>query len=317
MSIATTTEPRQAVEPSDQPQRAENVGSRRYMYCIIDCDEPTGPRTPHPPADQPEASDASPGPLSFGPIGIGSGHPDVFVIAHQGVGAVVSRTSSEKFQVSRENTIVHQRVMEAAMARGHTVLPVRFGTVAEDKPDGSADAENRLVNHVLAARVDELSGLLATYSTRDELGVKGLWTDMKAVFGEIIDSNEDIRSLRDKLLAGSRVRPGARRRGHVSIMDGKPRLGEMVKNALEAKKVAAEKELAGCLSGTVVDVRTNKTFGDPMFTNLAVLVEKSRTPELDARLSAFEAKRAGRVKIKYVGPVPPSNFIEVVIRWDD
>jgi len=295
VSIATTTEPQQKVEPGDQPRPAEIVGRRRYVYCIIDCDEPT----------------------NFGPIGIGAGHPEVFVIPHEGVAAVVSSTSREKFEISRENTIVHQRVMEAVMAREHTVLPVRFDTIAEDKPDGSADAESRIVNHVLTNRMDEFSGLLATMSTRIELGVKGLWTDMKAVFSEIVDSNEKIRSLRNRLLAASRAGPGTRRRGHASIMDGKPKLGEMVKIALEAKKLAAEKELVTRLAGTVVDVRKNKIFGDPMFANLALLVERSMLEDFDAALSAFEAERAGQVKLKYVGPVPPSNFIELVITWDD
>jgi len=295
VSIATTTEPQQKVEPGDQPRPAEIVGRRRYVYCIIDCDEPT----------------------NFGPIGIGAGHPEVFVIPHEGVAAVVSSTSREKFEISRENTIVHQRVMEAVMARGHTVLPVRFDTIAEDRPDGSADAESRIVNHVLTQRMDEFSGLLATMSTRVELGVKGLWTDMKAVFGEIVDSNEKIRSLRDKLRASSRLSRGRKRLGHISIMDGKPKLGEMVKKALDARKLAVETELTRSLGGIVVDVVKNKTFGDPMFANLAVLVEKSRTSDLDGKLSAFEDEREGRVKLKYVGPVPPSNFIELVITWDD
>lgn len=317
MSIATSTEPQQAVESSDQSGRDEIVGPRRYIYCIIDCDEPAAPPTPDPPTGQPQAGSARAAPAGFGPIGIGTGHPEVFVIAHQGIGAVVSATSNEKFEISRENTIVHQRVMEAVMARGHTVLPVRFDTIAEDKPDGSADAESRIVNHVLEGRMDELSGLLTTMSTRAELGVKGLWTDMKAVFGEIVAGNEKIRTLRDRLRGSPRLSRSRKRPGHVSILDGKPKLGEMVKNALDARKLALETELTRSLGGILVDVVRNKTFGDPMFTNLAVLIERCRTPDLDAALSAFEGEREGQVKLKYVGPMPPANFIEVVITWDD
>ena len=144
--IPTTAEPQQSAELSDQPWRAENVGPRRYIYCIIDYN-----------SDEP---------ISFGSIGIGQEHPEVFVIPQEGVAAVVSSTSCEKFEISRENTIVHQRAMEAVMARGYTVLPVRFDTIAEDKPDGSADAENRIVNHVLTKRLEEFSGLLATMRDR-------------------------------------------------------------------------------------------------------------------------------------------------------
>ena len=170
---------------------------------------------------------------------------------------------------------------------------------------------------MLTKRKGEFCGLLATYSTRDELGVKGLWTDVKAVFGDIVNSNEKIQAFRDRLLASSRLSQSRKRLGHVSIMDGKPKLGEMVKNALDARKLALQTELTRHLAGTVVDVVRNKTFGDPMFTNLAVLIERSRTPDLDASLSVFQAQRDGRIKLKYVGPVPPSNFIELVITWDD
>jgi len=65
------------------------------------------------------------------------------------------------------------------------------------------------------------------------------------------------------------------------------------------------------------EVRKNKTFGDPMFANLALLVDKAQQPAVEAVLSAFEARQAGAVKLRCVGPLPPSNFVELVITWDD
>jgi len=41
-----------------------------------------------------------------------------------------------------------------------------------------------------------------------ELGVKGLWTNLEAVFKDIVDNRPEIQSLRKKLLPGGR--PGAR-----------------------------------------------------------------------------------------------------------
>jgi hypothetical protein len=65
------------------------------------------------------------------------------------------------------------------------------------------------------------------------------------------------------------------------------------------------------------DFRKNKTFGDPMFANLALLVDKSRQNDIVAALSTFEAEQAGQVKLRCVGPLPPCNFLELVITWDD
>jgi hypothetical protein len=275
-----TSEPRPALELD----ALRAAGPRRYIYCIIDCAEPA----------------------TFGPMGIGN-NSEVFAIPQEGIAAVVSSTPTEKFEISRENTLAHQRVMEAVMDRGHTVLPVRFNTIAEDKPDGSAQAESRIVNHVLMKDEDEFTDLLALFSDRVELGVKGLWTDMPAVFAEIVNDSSEIRLLRKRMLAAGTNRAVGKRSGGLPPL---ARLGELVKKALDATKIAAEAKLLKRLEA-------NKTFGDPMFANLALLVEDSRQDDLAAELSMFEAEQAGLVKLKFVGPVPPSNFIELVITWND
>ena len=167
---------------------------------------------------------------------------------------------------------------------------------------------------MLAQRKDEFSDLLALYRDRVELGVKGLWTEMNAVFAEIVNENDGIRLLRKRALDGASPRSGGMRSGGMPLT---ARLGELVKNALDAKKSAAEAELLNHLTGTILDSRKNKTFGDPMFANLALLVEKSRQDDLAAALSAIEDERAGRVRLKLVGPMPLFNFIELVITWDD
>lgn len=290
MSIATTTEPESAAEPSGQSHECENQERGLYVYCIIDCDRPE----------------------SFGPIGVGDDHPEVFVIEHEGVGAVVSCASCTKYDVSRGNVLAHQQVMEAVMGQGHAVLPVRFNTVAKDKDSESADS--RIVQRVLKERLDEFSWLLSAMSTRVELGIKALWTDTKAVFSSIVDADEQIMSLRKKLLAASQAPAGRRPR---NFMAARMKLGEMVKNALEARKLREEKELIACLAPVTVDLRKNKTFGDAMFANLAILVDKDRQDEVASRLSAFEAGQSGQTRIRCIGPLPPSNFIELVITWDD
>jgi len=262
---------------------------RRYIYCLVDCDAPAG----------------------FGPMGI-EGNSEAFAVARDGIAAVVSATSSEKLEISRGNALAHQRVMEAVMQRGHTVLPVKFNTIAEDK--GGKSAEERIVDHVLVGRNKEIVGLLSTMRPLVELGVKGLWTDMEAVFRNIADGSQEIQSLRKKLLATTGLGTAGRRPAN---MTGRIRLGELVKKALEARKSDMEAALLGRLAPLAKDSRPNKTFGDPMFANLALLVDKSRQESVEAALSAFEAEQAGQAKLRCVGPLPPCNFLELVITWDD
>jgi len=286
-TAAIASQPPPVVEADQQVATA----TRRYIYCITDCHEPT----------------------TFGPMGLGN-ESEVFSIPYEGISAVVSRTPTEKFEISRVNTLAHQHVMEAVMERGYTVLPVRFDTIAEDKPDGTADAESRILNHVLTNRKEEFADLLALFRDRVELGVKGLWTDMNAVFAEIVNGSGEISLLRKKVRAAG---PGWGAGKPSGILSPQARLGEMVKNALTAKKGHVQRQLMKQVENMIVDLRRNKTFGDRMFANLALLVKKHRQDDFGGALTKFEDERAGGVRLKYVGPVPPSNFIEVVISWDD
>ena len=244
MSLATATSP---APPAVEVDPEVAAATRRYIYCITDCNDPA----------------------LFGPMGLGN-DSEVFEIPYEGISAVVSRTSTEKFEISRVNTLKHQHVMKAVMERGYAVLPVRFDTIAEDKPDGSAVAESRILNHVLTKRKDEFNDLLARFRDLVELGVKGLWPDTSAVFAEIVSQHAEIRLQRKRILDGVSGRSAGPRSGG---LPPKARLGELVKKALDAKKSAAETELMNHLAGTIVDSRKNKTFGDPMFANLALLVE--------------------------------------------
>lgn len=262
---------------------------RRYIYCLTDCNSPT----------------------SFGPRGI-EDNAEVFTVAHEGLAAVVSATSSEKLDVSRANALAHQHVLEAVMQRGHTVLPVKFNTLAEDK--GSKSAEQRIIDHVLIGRNREIVGLLSTMRPLVEIGVKALWTDMDAVFAHIAETDAEIKSLRKKLVpAEGRHGSGRRAADRASRI----KLGELVKQALETRKSDLEADLLGGLAPLAKESRKNKTFGDPMFANLALLMDSSRQDDLDAALSAFETRQTEEVKLRCVGPLPPSNFVELVITWDD
>ena len=277
------TERAKEPELAPSPPRLWRVGDRRYIYGIIDCDEPKH--------------------FDCDPIGDGSG--DVHAAVCNGVAALVSTSAKEKYTIDRQNTLAHQRVMEHVMEQGHTVLPVKFDTIAEAK--NGMGPEERIVRQVLVKRFDEFSALLGTMSTRVEVGVKALWRDMNAVFREIVDSNDEIKRLRSKI-AGRQTRPQ---------FGTRVKLGEMVKKALDAKTEREQKALLAAVRDIVVDFRKNKTFGDQMFANLALLLEKSRAEELDRKLDELADAAPGRIKLKYVGPVPPSNFIELVIRWDE
>jgi len=69
------------------------------------------------------------------------------------------------------------------------------------------------------------------------------------------------------------------------------------------------------LTPLAVDTRRNNVYGEMMVLNAAFLVEKAREPEFDAAIQALDGEMNNLMTFKYVGPLPPFNFVDLVISW--
>lgn len=230
---------------------------------------------------------------NFGPMGIGGRGDEVATIGYQDLTAVISNTPMTKYAVSRENMMAHQKVIETVM-KDYTVLPVRFCTIA-------ANAEE--VRSLLRKRYGEFKNLLKDMDNKVELGVKALWKDMDATFREIATESEAIKGLKEKLTTKSPEESYADR----------IKIGEMVKSALELKKERIAEELMDALKKSSIHFRVNNTYGDRMILNAAFLVDRGREKEFDNRINELQAQYGEKIKFKYVGPVPPYNFVNIVL----
>lgn len=251
----------------------------KYIYCIIDAREEK----------------------DFGPAGIGSREDKVHSVVFKDIAAVMSDSPIVKYPISRENTIAHMKVMEMAMD-GYTILPVKFGTVAAGTNSQSPVEIIRL--EILKARYKELKDLLTRMNNKTELGLKAIWTNMETIFQEIVDENRDIKMLKKRIAS----------RNPTAAHGQRLTLGEKVKKALDAKRAKEETEILKILNGAYYDLCRNKIFGDSMVTNSAFLVHKGRIGEFDDLIEKLKSIYDGRIKFKYLCPVPPCNFVELVIK---
>jgi len=232
---------------------------------------------------------------NFGPIGIGDRKDEVYTVCHKDIGAVISASHVDKYSVTRANTMAHQKVMEEVM-KDSPLLPVRFGTIGEES--------DQIKEKVLKGRYGELKELLTYMEDKIELGLKILWTDRETAFREIVDENRDIRILRDHLMSKK-----------TRTQRDEVHLGEMVRNALDDKKENEKKEILGTLKGLCVEYKENNSFGDQMIANSVFLIEKDKEEEFDKVMDGLIVKYNGKMKFKYIGPVPPCNFVEIVVKW--
>jgi len=81
------------------------------------------------------------------------------------------------------------------------------------------------------------------------------------------------------------------------------------------KKRMKKKRYLGTLKGLCVEHKENNSFGDQMIANTVFLIEKDKEEEFDKVMDGLIVKYNGKMKFKYIGPVPPCNFVEIVVKW--
>ncbi len=233
----------------------------------------------------------------FGQIGIGERGNVVYTLPYQDLAAIVSSSPIVKYPVTRENSIAHAKVVEKAMEE-HTILPVRFCTIAEE--------EEVIIEKVLKARYQEFIDLLREMEGKIELGVRAYWTDLNAIFAEVVEANKDIKAIKEALLS---------ERNEQRKYAGKVKIGQLVQKALEEKKKREAEELLEALRPLSLECKENRVYGDMNLVNAAFLVTKERESEFDHKMQELEKAYGERKKLKYIGPVAPYNFVEVVVNW--
>jgi hypothetical protein len=236
-------------------------------------------------------------PREFAHSGIGDDGGLVQTVACDGLAAVISDSPIIEYDRSRRYMMAHTLILEEAMA-GATILPVRFGTVAT-----SAEA---ISEQVLSRRHDELTGLLTEMDGLVELGVKAFWLE-DTIFPEIVrEAPASMRTLQEKIQG----------RPPDQMYRERMQLGEMVQSAMDRKRDEDADRLLAGLTPLCREYKVNALFMDRMVLNAAFLVEAGRQPAFDAAMRKLDAESVGRLQFKYVGPVPPYNFVSITIKWD-
>ena len=232
---------------------------------------------------------------NYGTIGIGKRDDIVSTIGYNDISAVISSSPITKYVIDRENMTAHEKVIEEVM-KDYSVLPVRFCTIASSAEE---------VRTLLRRRYSEFKGLVRDMDNKVEMGLKVLWKDMNQIFHEIPEENQEVRRLKKK----------AEGKSGKDSNTYKIALGKAVKKALETKKADEARAVMNMFKRTAIDVKTNDVFGDSMLLNAAFLIDRTREKEFDYLVEDLVEKYKDRVTFKYVGPAPPFNFVNIVVKW--
>lgn len=235
-------------------------------------------------------------PQEFTILGVGERGDVVHTVHYENLAAVVSNSPQSKYEQTRRNMMAHTRVLEEVMEK-RTILPVRFGTVAPGR--------EAIRDKILRRKYGEFERLLRDMDGHVEVGLKTFWYE-DIVFEEIIAENSSIRELRDRLL-GKPIEQTYRDR---------IRLGEMVERAMQEKRERDSGQLLSALKPLAEDMREKEAITDRMVLNAAFLIDGSSQEEFDRTIQELDAEMGDRMMFKYIGPVPPYNFVSIVVSWE-
>ena len=242
----------------------------KYIYCIIESNQSQ----------------------SFGPLGIGGRGDELRTILYDDISAVVSDSPVISYSVSRENMLAHEKAIEEIMKK-HTVLPVRFCTIAKDEDK---------VKKILEKEHDKFVELLKNIEGKKELGLRAIFKE-EIIYKEILEKYEDIRRLKKAISS----EPPAKT--HYQRME----IGKMVETALQKEKDIYKEEILNTLSPLAQDTKVNTPYGELMIINAAFLVKKRKEAEFDQNVQGLADRSGDKVKFKYTGTLPPFNFVNLVI----
>jgi len=217
----------------------------------------------------------------------------VYTISSGDIAAVVSDSPMKKYPVSRENTLAHEKAIEKAMEE-HVVLPVRFSTITEDEEE---------IKGILEKEHDKFKDLLNEIRGKKELGLKAMFKE-DAIYRDILEKYENIKILKEKVKA---LPPEKTRYQYMEI-------GKMVELALEKEKEEHKEKILCELEPLADEVKINFPYGERMIINAAFLVDKKKEKEFDQKVNGLDEKFGDKIKFKYLGTIPPFNFINLVIK---
>ena len=233
-------------------------------------------------------------PLDFGPIGIGKRGDTVFGINYKDISAVVSNSPIIQYEARRVFMIAHQKVLEEVMKR-FTVLPVRFSTISEHNDDSG-------ILRILEKDYEKFDGLLNKMDGKKELGLKVLAHEAP-IYENILEKYDKIKSLRDKLINLPADKT------HYQRM----KIGEMVAEALKNEMENYKNIILDVLNPLAEDVNVNDNYGEMMILNAAFLIKNTVEPTFDKAVNDLDEKYGHLMTFKYVGTLPPYNFVNLTI----
>ncbi|NUW43123.1 GvpL/GvpF family gas vesicle protein [Nonomuraea rhodomycinica] len=221
--------------------------------------------------------------------GVGEPSAAVTLVRHGEIGALVSELVLGRPLGTPDDLMAHERLLDATAAEV-PVLPIRFGAVMT-----SSEA---VVEELLAPHHDDFRTALEELEGRAEYVVKARYVE-RAVLAEVLEEQPEVARLREEVRS---LPEDAGREARIQ-------LGELVNQAVSAKREADTQELLEALAPVCVLTSVREPTHEQDAAHIALLVELDRQEDLEEVLDRFAEQWEGRVQMRLLGPLAPYDFI--------
>ena len=251
----------------------------RYVYCIAEAGEG----------------------FSFGDIGIDDN--EVYTLSCDSLCVVVHNCpiepySSDDKDVVRHWVISHQRVVEAALDRFGTVLPMSFDTIIRDTDEGSAEDN---IRKWFVEKAEDINNNLDRVRGKEEYGVQVFW-EPNTIARVISQTNQEIITLEEEIKSKSKGLAYMYKKHLEKIL--RQEMGEKAENYFKDFYHRIE----GCVSELKVE-KTKTEVDKHMLINFSCLVGKEKTEPLSDELESIN--KTDGFSVRFTGPWPPYSFVTV------
>lgn len=228
----------------------------------------------------------------------GIGDNGVDTVNYKDLAAVVSRTPmmdydrfDEQLQVSSLRT--HQLVLENVL-KDYTVIPMGFGIIATTEDN---------VRKLLKTAYTDFKEALREIDNKIELNVQAICWEAR-MLEEMVRKNEVVRRLSQEL-ASTDANDSCKLKIEV---------GKVVAAALDELKGQYCSDILEGLDKVAVASCPSKLTDAQMIINESFLVARDQEAEFDREVNRLAEEYEGRLTFKYIGPMPPYSFVNLVAR---
>ena len=216
----------------------------------------------------------------------------VSTITEGRLAAVVSGVSGPKIRPERRYLARHQEVLKQLLTYT-TPLPMSFGIVADD-----VEAIHKILRRNQRLFLEQLQHVAG----KVEMGLRVNW-DVPNIFEYFVNTNEELRSTRDRLLGRNRQ----------PTQEEKIELGRLFDRLLGEERESHTERVERILAAACSEVKASKCRNEHEVMNLACLV--GRDAQEDFGNAVFRAAQMfdNNFAFDYNGPWAPHNFVDVTL----